>query len=531
MFNFAIFIAIYSYSIFLLGLLGILYKNIVIWISWVFLCFIIFWHKGSLKKIKWKFKELRFKINHRLFYLLIPIFLIQVLVNITGAFGPELGFDALWYHLTLPKLYLHNHSIFFIPGGLLYYSVLPKLGEMFYIAALSFGNEIIAKLIHFSFGLLICAALYKIQRIFFTQLISFIGVVLFYSNLIVGWESITAYIDLIRTFFEIMALWAFLQWWISKQMKWYIYCAIMLGLAITTKLLAISSLIIYIILIIWRLEKNKYLLLHILLFISIAFIIPLPWFLFAYLNTGNPIYPIFSKMFSESLPANLLSPITFFTEVRNIFLFSPDPLSPIYIISLPLIIYFYPKLKTEFKMLTFFTFISIVIWYMTPRGGGRYILAYLPIYTLLCTAVVDQCVRLKEKYLYSLIVFLIIFTSLFSIFYRGIANSKYIPVLFVLESKSEFLTDNLQFSFGDFYDIDNYFKNTIKPDDIILLYGFHNLYYIDFPYTDSSWMKKGDYYNYIATQNTNLPSEFKDWQLQYENKKTLVKLYSQIKKK
>src|SRR6185437_14950424 len=119
-------------------------------------------------------------------------------------FGPEIGFDALWYHLTLPKLYLGWHQVRHIPGGLLYYSDMPKLTEMLYISGLAILGETGAKLIHFSFGILCCIALYKVGRKFFSPLLSLIAVAIFYSNLVVGWESISAYIDLARTFFNIM---------------------------------------------------------------------------------------------------------------------------------------------------------------------------------------------------------------------------------------------------------------------------------------------------------------------------------------
>ena len=134
-----------------------------------------------------------------------------------GALGPEIGFDALWYHLTIPKLYLENNSIFYIPGGLLYYSTIPKLTEMLYTAAIALNGEILAKLIHFCFGILTCVALFKLSRLFFSLKISLIAVVIFYSNLVVGWQSITAYVDLARTFFEIMALWAFAKFVKSKD--------------------------------------------------------------------------------------------------------------------------------------------------------------------------------------------------------------------------------------------------------------------------------------------------------------------------
>ena len=66
----------------------------------------------------------------------------------------------------------------------------------------------------------------------------------------------------------------------------------------------------------------------------------------------------------------------------------------------------------------------------------------------------------------------------------------------------------------------------IRSEDMVLLYGFHNLYYINFPFIDSSYVKKGDVFNYIAVQGNNLPKRFKIWSLIYYNDKTNVKLYS-----
>ena len=131
----------------------------------------------------------------------------------------------------------------------------------------------------------------------------------------------------------------------------------------------------------------------------------------------------------------------------------------------------------------------------------------------------------KSKIRYA-VVGLVIFFSLFSIIYRFGANLKYIPVIIGQQSKSDFLAKHLNFSFGDFYDTDMYFEKNIKTSDIVLLYGFHNLYYVDFPFIDSSWAKKGDRFNYIAIQDSIIPERFKYWNLIYYNSKTDVKVYS-----
>lgn len=538
MFTFALLIGIYSYIIFTLGIAGLLYKNLIILSSLVFWGIAFYWFRKSLIQTVRDLRRIG-KIKSKLLFFLVLIFVFQATINLIGTLGPELAFDALWYHLTLPKVYLDNHSIFFIRGGLLYYSAMPKLGEMLYLASLALSNEILAKIIHFSFGLLTCLALYKLQRKFFSPLISMIGVVIFYSNLVVSWESITAYVDLIRTFFEIMALWAFINWQEDLGKKWFILSAIMIGLAITTKLLAIGSLLVFSALIFlssrpkWRRhhEVDSTLvvdLIHYLLtYWIIALAVPLPWFIFSYINTGNPVHPFFSSIYK--ITPEPLSVFAFFKQIWNLFTNSPDPLSPLYMIFLPLIVFSFSKIRQEIKIILLYCALAVVVWYFTPRtGGGRFILPYLPAFSIIYAACLNFFMENKKKYgklFPKFLIILIILVSLISIGYRFVANYKYIPVLLGKETKEKFLVDHLNFSFGDFYDTDNFFKDHIKPTDRVLLFGFHNLYYIDFPFIDSSWLKKEDRFNYIATQNTKIPVKYQDWQLIYANERTKVKLY------
>lgn len=538
MFLFALLLGIYSYLIFFLGIFGLLYKDIIVYVT------IVFWGGALWKYGRGLFSRFQpFALSkvlkkNKLLFLFVALIVLQAGVNLIGTLGPELGFDALWYHLTLPKLYLANHSVFFIPGGLLYYSAMPKLAEMLYIGGLSFGNEILVKFIHFLFSLLICLALYKLSRKFLNTFFSLVAVVIFYANLVVAWESITAYVDLIRTFFEVMALWAFVNWIELKKKKWLVWSAGMLGLAVTTKLLAMGNLVIFSLLIIYNFldsrlrgnDKKKIRNLFIGLFIYwiIALAIPLPWFIFSYIHTGNPVYPFFSEIYHVA-PAPI-SLIGFVKEVWNMFMYSADPISPIYMMFLPLIIWLFVKRKMkEVKMIGIYSLLAIIIWYFTPRtGGGRFILPYLPVFSLLCAAALSEILRNKKFYgvfLGKFLLGLVLFISLISIGYRLVANSRYLPVILGTQTKQQFLTSHLNFAYGDFYDTDSFFKENIKSGDRVLLYGFHNLYYVDFPFIDASWRKPQDKFTYVATQNTQLPEEFHDWILVYENKQTMVKLY------
>lgn len=518
MFLVALAIGVYSYLIFLLGIFGLLYKNIIIFVSITYLLVLLFQFK---KNMSFSFSYLKNRKLSRISNIVLILIIIQAFVNLIGALGPELSFDALWYHLTIPRIFFENHSIIHIPGNLLYYSDLPKNIDLIYLSILSFSNEIGVKLIHFGFGILSLFALYKLSRIFLTKEYSLLTCLIFYSSLVVGWQSITSYIDLGIVFFEIVALSQFVLWFEKKEFKYLIYSSIMLGLSLSSKISVFNSIGIYLfILIIIFLNKRINFLSYIkasFAYILIPILITLPWFIFSFINTKNFIYPLFENFFILSFDRNLIN-------ILNLFLFSSDPINPIYLIVLPFVLYFFKKFDYKNKILFTYVFLSLIFWLITSSvGGSRFILPYLPAFSILVAFLVFL---IKNQLIKKYLIFLIFLISISSISYRFLANYKFIPVIFGIQTKSEFLSNNLNFSFGDFYDTDNYFKETIKNTDKVLLYGFHNLYYVKFPFIDSSWVKKGDKFNYIATQNSLIPERFSDWKQIYYNERTNVRLYS-----
>ena len=517
----AILIGSYSYVIFFLGILGFLYKPILLVSFLFFTSSIVIIYVPRVYQLVLEIRD--FKKN-KMTVLSVLLFIAMVFVNGIGALGPELAFDALWYHLTLPKLYLEAHRIFYISGNLLYYSAMPKLTEMLYAVALGFQGETLAKLIHFSFGLLTCLALYKLSRKFFSPVFAMICVAIFYSNLVVAWQSITAYVDLARTFFEVMALWGFINWIETQKQKWLIESAVMLGLAISTKLLAIGSLFIFSFLIIfysiYKKKTLKNLSTGLFFYWFIGLLIPLPWFVFSFVHTGNPVHPFFTDVYKTYFDFSLLNPMRLLSEMWIMFTQLADPISPIYLIFLPLVALFFKKLNLGIKIIVLYSILSIIIWYITPRtGGGRFIMPYLPAFSMVIAGIIGVIREIRVK---KILIGFVVLVSLIAIIYRGVANTKYLPVIFGVESKQAFLTKNLNFGFGDFYDIDDYFKRNIKSRDRVLLYGFHNLYYVDFPFTHESWVKKEEVFTHVAVQNADIPDRFKNWDMLYKNPKTGV---------
>ncbi|OGE19665.1 hypothetical protein A3D83_02170 [Candidatus Daviesbacteria bacterium RIFCSPHIGHO2_02_FULL_41_10] len=534
MFQLAFLIGLFSYIIFFTGILGFLNKGIILLSVVSFLLLACFIFKKSIFDLKTQINLKRWHFG--LTALFIVLILIQAGINLLGALGPELGFDALWYHLTMPKIYLQSEKIFYI-GGHLYYSAMPQLTEMYYLVGLALGNEIVAKIIHFAFGILSLIALYKMARIFLSVRDSLLTTLIFYSNLVVGWMSITAYIDLARTFFEVMALWAFVYFVKSGKLRWISISAAMVGFAVSTKVLSISSIILYLLLLIYikfsaKLNTRRFLKLAVA-YTGIALAVAIPWLLYSYLNTGNPIYPVFSSGFNPNSVPMSFNLIQLFKQGIQIFLLSPDPISPVYLISLPLIGWYIRKNwfkknsgKTTLiiKLLIIYVLFNIVSLYLTPiESSGRFILPYLPAFSLLFILLIKN---LNSKFLYNFSVWIIIIISISSIAYRGMANKRFIPYLLGKITPAEFMAKNMEFQVGNFFDLDGYFQKTIKPDDKVLIYGISNLYYVNFPYIHSSRVKEGDKFNYILVKDMGLPGRFQNWKLVYQNPVTKVKLYT-----
>lgn len=526
MFALAILIGIYSYLIFILGILGLLNRDYVLFSTIVFIGLTTVYFKKNKKDIP--------KVNLRKKSIrpFLILFFAMAAINFVGALGPELSFDALWYHLTIPKIFIQESKIFYIPGGLFYYSLMPKLGEMLFIPGLMFGNEIIAKLIQWIFGILTSLAVYKLSREFFNDKISALASLIFYSSLVVSWESTIAYVDLVRAFFEVLAFWGFVLFLKTKEKKWLVESSIMLGLAISTKINSIATIIIFISLIALSdrtLKTNlKQTMSNILIYCTLPILVAFPWFFFSYLQSSNPVFPFFSQHFKDLetgiLSATLLNPINIVQSFYDLFLKSADPITPIYLAFIPILILNFKKISKNIHPLIAYSLLALILWYPFANiGGSRFILPYLPVFSVIAAGSITL---IKNEYMRNYLIFFIVIVCLMTAFYRGIANSRYLPVILGSESKDEFLVKNLNFGFGDFYDTEGFFRKNLESSDKVLILGFHNLFYADFPFYHESFVKMGDNFNYIVSQGDSLPSRFSSWEVVHSDVRANFKVYS-----
>jgi len=240
---------------------------------------------------------------------LIVLLSILVLSIIILSWVPPISRDALTHHLAVPKLYLKHGSIYEIPDRV--FSYYPMNLDLLYIIPLYFGNDIIPKLIHFSFALLTAWLIYGYLKKRTTATYALLGSLFFLSIPIIVKLSITVYVDLGLVFFSTTSLLLLFKWTENQHKPRYlITSAITCGLALGIKYNGLISLLLltsFVVLIHIRYTpKNSQNQLKSLgfgvLYLLIALIIFSPWMIRNYMWTKNPVYPLYNNIFKSTTP-------------------------------------------------------------------------------------------------------------------------------------------------------------------------------------------------------------------------------------
>jgi hypothetical protein len=337
------------------------------------------------------------------------------LTALVGSLAPEIHYDALNYHLSVPKTYVDNHRV--VDLSYISHSNFAHNVEMDFAFGLLLGGQRTAKLFHFTFGVLTALAIFVFCRDLFSPTIGVLAAVLFYTTPLVVWESTLAYVDLAVTFYFFAATDAAVQWWRGGDDGWLIVSGSMAGFAVAAKLnglLAVVPLgvsLVFIGLARYRHDVPK-LAAQLLKFGVAALLSAGPWFGFTYRLTGNPIFPFYNAVFrsplwpqtntflnfaeygmSRDLATLILLPWTMtfhsvaFTEANSNGLLGPVLLLPL------CLIFLVQRIHKEIWLLAFLAAGSMVLWGMIVQFL-RYILLAWP---LICVIAAYAVARLADE--------------------------------------------------------------------------------------------------------------------------------------
>jgi len=204
-------------SLLLLGIFLFTYKDI----------------ENVIRKIKVKSRSIipsKISLESALLFILF----IQIVINLFGAAVLPSSWDALSVHLAQAKEWVSLGRLTIIPYFRFGNEVPHNIGIL-YAMALLMKDAILAKLIHFSLGILTTVGVYVLARKYFSHKSGLLASVIFYTVPIVSLQSTTAYVDLGLTFYVFLAVYAFVNWISVKKRGWLFISAVMTGLCLGSK--------------------------------------------------------------------------------------------------------------------------------------------------------------------------------------------------------------------------------------------------------------------------------------------------------
>jgi hypothetical protein len=407
--------------------------------------------------------------------------------------APETGRDALVYHLTLPKLFREQHGFFFVPGNI--YANFPLHTEMLYLLALFLKGDVVARLLHFIALLVVLLGIGEIarERRGASPTYPYLSMLLFASLPTVFYLAHMAYIDLFVTLYTLGALLAYLSWRDGGGRGWLFLSALCSGTAMACKYTALFLPLLGVLGILWvhrAAEKADKPLGDLGRYLWFTALFGAPFYLKAWVVTGNPFYPFFYGLFGgrgwEPRQAELFEGLLMFFGMGRSpldYLLLPWNLSfhaemhtrqfdgvigPLFLLVLPFLAGLRPLPS---RLLTMLAFAGLTFLFWT--SGSQQLRFLIPIFPVL--AVAGGCVLAGHRHRKAVFPLLLLVVSGCLVFngthlWREFTKIGPIGVVTGSESREEFLSRSVTS-----YAMYRYVNEHLPGDARIFLVGMKNM--------------------------------------------------------
>src|SRR5688572_14959356 len=241
----------------------------------------------------------RLSRNNNVYEMLLKIFIMAMIpILLVHAFTPVWDYDALLYHLEIPRQFLAHGRIYFDPE--IMRSAYPLLGEMLFVVGMAFQLDSLSKLINLTYAFLFVLSTFTFAKRFFNREVGLVAVgILISAPAFILWAT-WASIDFAWACYELWSIYAVALWLANEKTdteKWLRLAGIMSGFAASTKYISIPSLLIVAVIITWMsMQRSKQRIVeairNLLTFGLSAGLVMGAWYIKNWIWTGNPVYPL-----------------------------------------------------------------------------------------------------------------------------------------------------------------------------------------------------------------------------------------------
>lgn len=456
--------------------------------------------QGRIQKSLLEIGRLRFSWFDRI--LLFILFLYAATAFI-WALSPEIFFDSLVYHLGVPNYYLREGRVAAISSNIC--SGFPLLVQMLYTAGLIISDDILAKLLHFSIGLLLAGTMFSAVRRYVSATAGLLAVVIFFSMPMVVLNLATTGMDVASCWFTLLAAYALILFSAREERReprifdrTLLLAGIFAGLACGTKYQALFTVLAGFGVLAYRhfasAERGDTgLALKQALFFGVAAgLVFSPWPLKNIFFHGNPLYPFFGKIFGgqqvDPVKWSILLSDGFsrdlsvtFSNWNNLlqFIFHPwylnfvgmsnaDFIGPFILMCLPFLFLFRLK-KQAFRHMAVFTVVMWLLWCLST-SMPRFFLQGLTVLSVLFAVLITGSGNNGLKWLFQL---LLVIVSCYSLQWLNKIQESQDGwrVVFGLQDKEAYLSRQHSTYPAPYYPAMQYINTALAADSRVLFAG------------------------------------------------------------
>ena len=294
-------LGIFSHLIFLLLALGFLYRwsvQVLIVLGFILFLFDVYSYREKYRNLYSSLRGL--KLNWFLYAAILLIVFFWFFPLFLHGFLPPIGYDEVAYHLAIPKIYIQNHTLSYIP--FIPHSNWPLETEMLFAVGLLISNEIFTHLVNWGCFLLVSVSLFVWGRRFFGVLGGAVAAALFTFTPMVLKLAGTAMVEMPLALYSFLATISLIDGLDNEKSNELILSAIFAGLAASTKLNAVIVPISLGVFAFFSMSLKNHLSLRsslkkFFLYGLISLLVVSPWYIKSFVQTGNPVWPFFYPIF------------------------------------------------------------------------------------------------------------------------------------------------------------------------------------------------------------------------------------------
>lgn len=484
-----------------LGLTHLLYREV--FYGLMVLGAVLGWKElvGLAGRLQGRFSGANIAVGSLHFWLVLLLVLI-LLLNLLRALLPAHGaVDPLAYHLALPKLYLLRHYLSFerTLTGALY----PDNIGMLYLLAIGLRDASLAQVIHWFMGATTVFAIWCFCRGYFNERAGVWAAVIYASTPVFTFFAPLAYIDIGVGLFQFLGIWALIKWVRTGARRALLVTAVFTGLAMGSKHTAIILAVFIAVVVVgrgvYKKEGVAAILQALVLYSAVALGIALPWYLRAFWEAGNPVWPVANSVFnglaykgsySVSAGAVAVNPVNFVDRAKDLLYWSMASLwewawnenlgwqratGIYYVALLPGIIAYWKSVRVRWLAFACLAYYLLAVLYID--GNPRYNMALFALLSTLVGFIAQQLsIRLIRPLSWA---FNAVFvgTILGNLAFGYALSYQGINFVFSHQGSEQFLIEN-----ESNYQAMRFVDTHLPEDSVLLLQGIVKGYYCNRPY-------------------------------------------------